>query len=126
MKTTKEETTKLIEVDSSRTVDEYKNLATFKKEGTDVSSYCYEYSFDVCKAKARELCLGLDLKKVVLQEEEEKIIMEGKSHEGHAKEKAIIEGVVPPTILEETLVEETILPIFKAICQAPHVPDEDA
>lgn len=92
---TKEETTRLIEAKSLRTVDEFKNSVTFKKEVIEASSYYYEYGFDDCKAKVRELFPGLDLRKVVLQEEEdeeeeEEITEEGEIREDHAEEETVM------------------------------------
>lgn len=65
-----EKAIKLLKAESLRAIDEYKKSTNFKKEVTKMLSYCYEYGFDDCKEKVKELFPKLNLKKIVLREEE--------------------------------------------------------
>lgn len=62
---------KQVKANASKAVDNYKKSTKFMEEVNEASSYIYEYGFEDCKAKVKELFLGIDLKEVVLPRPEE-------------------------------------------------------
>lgn len=90
---------------------------------TEASAYTYQYGFNDCKAKAADLFPGLDLTKIVLQEE--KVAEEGEIRKEITTKEVPIEEVTSPTILEEPIAKDIVPLVTEKIHHAPLAPKEN-